>query len=60
MTKRVQFCGVIEGSVTVRPGETEMEAIARAQAQILAQLDKNAKRLQLNIGLEHTETGEGV
>lgn len=41
---RVQFCGVIEGSVTLRPGETHDEAILRAERAILDVLDRYARR----------------
>ena len=41
---RVPFCGVIEGSVVVRDGETEAEAIARAEDAILRVLEREARR----------------
>ena len=41
---RVYFCGVIEGSVTLRPGELEADAIGRAEKAIQAVLDRGAKR----------------
>lgn len=40
---RVDFCGVIEGSVTLRDGETPEEAIDRAEAAIQRILDKSAR-----------------
>jgi len=43
--RKVQFCGVIQGSVTLRCGETEEQAIERAQEDILALMEKRAKRL---------------
>ena len=49
---RVAFCGAIAGHVTLRPGETEEQAIERAQEAILAALDRNCKRLGVNVGLE--------
>jgi hypothetical protein len=45
MSKRVQFCGVIQGSVTLRSGETEVQAIERAECDLLALLESRAKRL---------------
>lgn len=61
MSKRVQFCGVIQGSVTLRPGETEDQAIERAQDDLLALLGSRAKRLSddglgPNISLELNES----
>ena len=47
---RVQFCGAIAGSVTVRPGETPEAAIERANATLLALLDRGAKSLGLGDG----------
>lgn len=60
MRKRVQFCGVIQGSVTLRPGETKSDAIERAQDDLLALLSRGAKRLSddglgPNIELEENE-----
>jgi hypothetical protein len=43
--KRIAFCGVIEGSVALRPGETWEAAIARAEATINDVLAKQAVRL---------------
>lgn len=42
---RTPFCGVIEGSVVVRPGETEDEARFRAELTINQVLGKHCKRL---------------
>jgi hypothetical protein len=56
MTKRVNFCGAIGGSVVVRPGETEEQAIARAQELLLALMDRGAKRL----GYPGTDAGPNV
>ena len=42
---RVQFCGVIEGSVPIRDGETEAEALQRAESVINNVLLVNCKRL---------------
>lgn len=56
--RKVAFCGSLNGCVTLRPGETEEDAIQRAQDAILALLDRGAKRLGLgdghgpNVGLE--------
>lgn len=44
MTRRVLFCGAIEGSVVVRPGETPAEAIDRANVALLKILDRHARR----------------
>lgn len=41
---RVNFCGVIEGSVVVRPGETALDAIARAETKLNDLLTARAKR----------------
>lgn len=58
---RVRFCGVICGSVTVRPGETEQDAVNRAQVQLLELMTRSAKSLSYaddpekqgpNVGLE--------
>jgi hypothetical protein len=55
---RVQFCGAINGSVTVRKGETPQEALQRAQDLLLALMDRGAKSLGNgdghgpNVGLE--------
>ena len=43
MRKRVRFTGVIEGGVIVRPGESEDDAILRAQEAIQSVLDRYAK-----------------
>lgn len=43
--KRVQFCGVIQGSVVQRPGETEKEAIMRADTTLNILMLNHAKRL---------------
>jgi hypothetical protein len=45
MSKRVQFCGVIQGSVVVRQGETDEQALERAQDDLLDLLGARAKRL---------------
>lgn len=45
MSKRVQFCGVIQGSVTLRRGETEDQAIQRATDDLLVLMGNRAKRL---------------
>jgi len=45
MSKRVQFCGVIQGSVVIRSGETEDQALGRAESELLALLGARAKRL---------------
>lgn len=60
--KRIPYCGVIQGSVALRRGETPDEAIARAQEALLQILLRTAKRygtpneegvsLGPNIGLE--------
>lgn len=42
--KRVWFCGVIQGSVAIRPGETSVEAIARAEEALLELMGRRAKR----------------
>lgn len=44
MPKRIMFCGVIEGEVTPRPGESKERAIARAKQAIQHALDRGAKR----------------
>lgn len=56
---RVKFCGSIGGSVAVRKGETEEQAIRRAEQHLLALLDRGAKSLGFegsphgpNVGLE--------
>lgn len=55
---RVQFCGVIEGSVVVRKGETPDEAIRRAEKQILDAFSRYVRSLGNepgfgpNVGLE--------
>lgn len=43
---RAAFCGVIEGSVNVRPGETYTEALIRAEHAINAVLATHCKRLR--------------
>jgi hypothetical protein len=47
MSKRVQFCGSIAGSVAQRDGESYEEAVARAQQQLLALMTRSAKSLSL-------------
>jgi hypothetical protein len=42
--KRVQFCGVIQGSVILRKGETEAQALVRAEDELLLLLEARAKR----------------
>lgn len=42
---RVSFCGVIEGSVVVRAGETEAQALERAQQTINDVLMRNCRLL---------------
>ena len=55
---RVNFCGVIEGAVTIREGETVAEALSRAEATLCALLDSRARSLGNvegcgpNVGLE--------
>ena len=41
---RIPFCGVIEGEVTLRDGETETEALLRAEDTINATLNAHCKR----------------
>lgn len=60
MSKRVQFCGVIQGSVTVRHGETAEQAIERAETEISVLLGSRAKRLSddgtgPSVGLERND-----
>ena len=43
MSKRVQFCGVIQGSVTLRPGETAEQAIERAEGDLCVLLASRAR-----------------
>lgn len=47
---RIQFCGVIEGSVTRRPGESKAEALRRAEAAIQRVLDGGARRYVRDAG----------
>lgn len=54
---RVKFCGCIVGSVPKRKGETDEQAISRAQDTLLALLERGAKTLGNdgrgpNVGLE--------
>ena len=65
MAKRVTFCGSIGGSVVVRPGETEEQALERAQQTLLELMDRGALRLGFagsghgpNVGLELDNTLE--
>lgn len=44
---RVAFCGALNGSVVVRKGETEEQAIARAELQINDLFMRHAKSLSL-------------
>jgi hypothetical protein len=60
MSKRVQFCGVIQGSVIVRIGETEDQAIERAETDLSILLGSRAKRFSddgtgPNVGLERND-----
>ena len=60
MNKRVWFCGVIQGSVAIRPGETQDQAIQRAEEALLALLGSRAKRFSDDgsgpvIGLERND-----
>lgn len=60
MNKRVWFCGVIQGSVTIRRGETQDQAIERAEAELSTLLGSRAKRFSddgsgPNIGLERND-----
>jgi len=63
MTSRIQFCGVIEGSVVVRAGETPEEALKRAERQILDALSRTCRTLGNfagygpNVGLELYQPG---
>lgn len=43
--QRIRFCGCIGGSVIVREGETEQQALARAESTILALFEHRAKSL---------------
>lgn len=58
MPRRISFCGSINGTVSLHPGETEDDAIQRPQELLLDLMDRSAKRLGLgdghgpNIGLE--------
>lgn len=45
MSKHVRFCGAIQGRVVIRPGETEEQALARAEDTINNLLAKGAARL---------------
>lgn len=42
---KLRFCGAIEGVVTRRPGESDSEAVTRAERVIQAALDRSCKRL---------------
>jgi hypothetical protein len=60
---RVVFCGSIEGSVSVRKGETPELALARAENTILALFERGAKNLSddglgPNVCLELSEPSE--
>lgn len=48
--KRVQFCGIIQGSVSRRWDETEAEAIERADQRLNELMARYAKRLGNNSG----------
>lgn len=55
--KRVRFCGALGGSVTIRQGETEEEAVRRAEQRLLKLLAEFTKNLSddgqgVNVGLE--------
>lgn len=45
MAERIAFCGVIEGSIVRRPGESETDAIARAERTINDVLLRQCRRL---------------
>lgn len=47
----VRFRGEISGRVPLRPGETRAEAVARAEATLLALTSRGARRLEVGIGL---------
>ena len=54
---RVEFCGTITGSVSLRKGETKADAILRAEQTLLDLLERSAKSLSDNgrgpvVGLE--------
>lgn len=48
--RRVQFCGSIAGTVAVGAGETDEQAIERANARLLDILDRRAKNFGLGDG----------
>lgn len=49
--RHVQFRGVIEGRVPLRPGETKAEAIERAEGALVALTDQKARRLRVRVAL---------
>lgn len=49
---RVEFCGVLNGSVILLPGETAEEAVDRAQKIMQRVLDTKCARLMVAVGLE--------
>jgi hypothetical protein len=63
--KRIEFCGSIIGSVTLRKGETEEDAVRRAEITLLDLFGRSARNLGIpgtsdgpNINLEVVETEE--
>lgn len=57
MATRIPFCGSIVGSVVRRQGETNADAIARAEATINDILTRHALRLST---IENPGVGPGV
>ena len=56
---RIAFCGVIEGEVTVRPGESKEAAILRASDALNDLLQRQAKRFG-RVAVEGRGTGPVV
>lgn len=43
---RIKFCGVVEGSITIRKGETRQQALERAEEMLQGVLEKHARSLK--------------
>jgi len=44
-SKRLKFCGIIQGSIIMRKGETEAEALERAEDRLMILLSNGAASL---------------
>jgi hypothetical protein len=52
MSRKVEFCGAFNGTITLRDGEILEQALERAQDAMQAALDARCKRLGVVVGVD--------